>query len=158
MMESIEKLRKSLKACTSKAGVEPNQFDTYWITAKACDMLIDKVEAEIAERYMKLPCDCDGVPIHVGDYLKLGRTRGRVIALTYCPCNELPWEWQCDSDSDWYNTAFTRHAEPRTVEDVLADFARDLTSDRTDSYEHRIERLGTKYADELRELLGGDAE
>lgn len=62
MMESIEKLRESLKDCTSEAGVEPNRFDTYWITARACDMLIDEIEAEIAEKYMKLPVDADGVP------------------------------------------------------------------------------------------------
>lgn len=140
-MESIEKLR-----------------DCTWVGAGKVDDYLDAIEAEIAEKYMKLPCDCEGVPIHVGDYLQLAESRGHVIALTYCPCNELPWEWQCDSDGDWYNTKFTHHAKPRTVEDVLADYARDLASDRTDSYEHRIERLGTKYADELREMLGGDAE
>ena len=70
MMESIEKLRESLKDCTSKAGIEPNQFDTYWITARACDMLIDEIEREIAVKYMELPLDADGVPIKLGDRIK----------------------------------------------------------------------------------------
>lgn len=48
-MESIEKLRESLKDCTNVAGVEPNQFDTYWITAKDCDKLIDEIEDEIEQ-------------------------------------------------------------------------------------------------------------
>ena len=50
-MKSIEKLRKSLKACTTEAGVV-DKFGTYWITAKACDMLIDEIEAEIERDYM----------------------------------------------------------------------------------------------------------
>lgn len=209
MMKSIKKLREALKDCTSKAGVEPNQFDTYWITAAACDKYIDAIEREIAQRvaelkgaicerdgrigsyerrntnlndalkvickrfgvstewsaedaarkvlealesqYMELPTDADGVPIHIGDYLQLSETRGHVVALTYCPCNELPWEWQCDSDGDWYNTAFTLHAKPRTVEDVLRE------------YGDAVDRLGqanvdmSTYADELREMLGSDA-
>lgn len=32
---------------------------------------VDKVEAEIAERFMELPVDDDGVPIHVGDELSV---------------------------------------------------------------------------------------
>ena len=62
-MKSIDKLRKTLKDCTKDAGVEPDKFDTYWITADACDHLIDEIEAEIAERYMLQPVDADGVRI-----------------------------------------------------------------------------------------------
>jgi len=32
--------------------------------------IADAIQAEIAERYMKLPVDADGVPIHVGDVLE----------------------------------------------------------------------------------------
>ena len=84
------------------------------------DRAVDALEAEIAERYMQLPEDVDGVPIHVGDRLELGSTHGFVISLTYSPENELPWEWQADN-GDWYNTKFARHFEPRTLEDVLCD-------------------------------------
>ncbi len=155
-INAIEKLRESLKDCTNEAGVEPNRFDTYWITAKACDILIDEVEAEIAERYTLLPVDAEGVPIHIGDYLQLGESRGHVIALTYCPCNELPWEWQCDSDGDWYNTKFAHHAKPRTLEDVLRDVMTDFAD--ADFNDETIEIITARYIGELRELMEGDAE
>lgn len=33
--------------------------------------IADEIEAEIAERFMELPVDADGVPIHVGDELSV---------------------------------------------------------------------------------------
>lgn len=215
-INAIEKLREALKDCTSKAGEEPYQFDTYWITANACDMLIDEIEREheqrvaelkgaICERdgrigiyerrntnlndalkvickrfgvstewsaedtarkvlealesqYMELPTDADGVPIHIGDYLQLSETRGYVVALIYCPRNELPWEWQCDSDSDWYNTAFTLHAEPRTVEDVLRDVWKEALDYAKSDMWRSPDEVFAERAEEIREMLGGDAE
>lgn len=124
-----------------------------------CNLLLiiaDEIEAEIAERYMLAPVDADGVPIRIGDYLKLGKTHGHVIALTYSQYDELPWEWQCDSNSDWYNTKFTRHAEPRTVEDVLMDVMSDFAD--ADFNDETLETITARYADEIRDMLGGDAE
>lgn len=116
--------------------------------------MIEDVRDEISERFIELPVDADGVPIHVGDCLQLGDTRGEVAALTYCPANgKLPWEWQCDT-GDWYNTAFAYHIKPRTLEDVLAAFAAELHSDRIDSLDRRIERCAARYAAEIRELMG----
>lgn len=88
------------------------------------DAIADEIEREIAEKYMKLPVDADGIPIHVGDLLELGDTRDNVAALSYRPDNgELPWEWLSRDDGCWYNTAFSHHVKPRTVEDVLREFA-----------------------------------
>lgn len=154
-LESIERLRERLSDCAIKAGVGPS--DTYWITARACDVLIDEIEREIAEKYIELPVDADGVPIRVGDYLQLGDTRGEVVALTYCPSNgKLPWEWQCDT-GDWYNTAFAYHVKPRTVEDVLEEFLH-TAADACAETNRELEEQISKYADELRELLGGDSD
>ena len=119
-------------------------------------MLIDEIEREIAERYMELPVDAGGLPIHVGDYLQLGDTRGKVVALNYCPSNgTLPWEWQCDT-GDWYNTAFACHYNPRTVEDVLTDYWREaceLPVDMSDeSTAEAIDKLVVKYRAEICEL------
>lgn len=80
-MKSIDKLRESLKDCTKEAGVEPDKFDTYWITADACDHLIDEIEAEITDNYMRLPVDADDVPIHVGDICEMNGERFKVQQL-----------------------------------------------------------------------------
>ena len=116
--------------------------------------IADYIEAEIAERFMELPVDADGEPIRIGDYLQLGNTSGEVVALTYCPSNgKLPWEWQCDTD-DWYNTAFARHIEPRTLEDVLKELEGMRGNGAT--YEDVVARC-SELAAELRELIGGAA-
>lgn len=140
-MESIEKLRKFMD-CQFRSG-KPIWTDGMDIA--------DAIEREIAEKYMELPVDADGVPIHVGDYLQLGNMRSKVVALRYRPANgELPWEWQCDT-GDWYNTAFAHHVKPRTLRDILFDFMRDCETSELGNSE-----LVEKYEVELRELLGGE--
>lgn len=156
-LQSIEKLRESLKDCTSEAGIEPNRFDTYWITARACDMLIDEVEAEIAEKYIELPVDSDGVLIRIGDTVREldDCVPMKVMSLTF-------YEDCVDVNACGMNPNLLRHVNPRTLEDVLRDFA------------HKAVRIGMKggvpsdvelYADEdavaecaveIRDLLGGD--
>lgn len=69
MIESVDKLREALGDCVTEAGCK-DKFDTYWITKDAADKLIDEIEADIAEHYLALPLDADGVPIHVGDVLE----------------------------------------------------------------------------------------
>ena len=154
--ESIEKLREWRRNSTWSDGNLHIVGDTLHETLKF-DELIDEIEREIDERFMELPVDADGVPIHMGDTLQLGDTRGEVVALNYCPNNgKLPWEWQCDT-GNWYNTAFARHVKPRTVEDVLEEFlhaSADVCAEANCELEEQI----AKYADELRELLGGDGE
>lgn len=149
MMESIEKLRESLKDCTSEAGVEPNRFDTYWITARACDMLIDEIEAEIESRYMELPVDADGVPIHVGDRL----TNINKPSDEYIVAGVNGEKLFVYGGHAFICASQCRHVKPRTIENVLADFADELHSDRTDGMANRVERLTAKYAAEIRELM-----
>ena len=116
--------------------------------------LIDAIEREIAEKYMLLPVDAYGVPIRVGDTLQLGDTRGEVIALTYRPNNgELPWEYQCDTGG-WYNTAFARHAKPRTVEDVLREFSVYLVQNASNT--KCVSNAIAEFSQELR--MAGDSE
>lgn len=126
-----------------------------------CNLLLviaDEIEAEVSERFVELPCDADGVPIHVGDCLQLGDTHGKVVALTYCPANgKLPWEWQCDT-GDWYNTAFAYHYKPRTLEDVLKELANEVweasCTCQTTWSDSGLDGIEERYADEIRELMG----
>lgn len=143
-LESIERLRESLNDCTTEAGVEPNRFDTYWITARACDILIDEIEREIAEKYIELPVDADGVLIRIGDTVREldDCVPMKVMSLTF-------YEDCVDVNACGMNPNLLRHVKPRTVEDVLRDFL-DEKVYTSKTYE--------RYADELRGLIkeGGE--
>lgn len=123
------------------------------------DAIAHGIEREVAERYMELPVDADGVPIRVGDtiledYGEGERYRHNVTALIYTN----RWDYEFDDDkpgsdtrdvgnmSDFYRCA--RHAKPRTVEDVLRDFAYKVC-DMNNVAEPEFAR----YADEIRELM-----
>lgn len=162
-MKSIEELRKVLKSCTSEAGIEPNRFDTYWITADACDHLIDEIEAEIERDYMRLPVDANNEPIHVGDAVvaekpfrpNIGEKPAEVVCMLL---NSDGWAiGDCDPRGHWFHPATLEHVKPRTLEDVLVDMleaAVGYSDAHTDASLVAVE----KYAPEICKLLGGDAE
>ena len=74
-MESIEKLREwAASEHSFYHGIDIRTFTGKLSSYEkyALDALIDWVEREIAEKYMELPVDADGVPIHVGDEVMYG--------------------------------------------------------------------------------------
>ena len=171
-IKALEKLRNALKDCTNKAGVEPNEFDTYWITSSACDNLIDEIEVEIAERYMPLPVDADGVPIHMGDavegelFFDNATVRGTVCAYhihdddepgtVYIRVKPTKDTWTIKE----LQFKRCRHVKPRTLEDVLNDCADEISEKRGIAPELNRDtptrnEIVAKYADEIRELIGG---
>lgn len=106
-MESIDKLRE-----WSRLG------------PMACQDLLDiadDIEREIAERYMELPLDADGVPIHVGD--KMQYHGGEPFTV----CAVAPGvihTWSAAklgerSTTYHYMPDQCTHYKPRTLEDVL---------------------------------------
>lgn len=116
--------------------------------------LADGIEAEVESEYMKLPVDVDGVPIRVGDKIE---HRGHTGDVWLFGANEI----MC-TDRVCYPIGECRHVKPRTLEDVLHDFWEEWESHPIDAeWGERLERLReseAKYADEIRELLAGDAE
>lgn len=156
MIESIEKLRKSLKVCTSKAGIEPNRFDTYWITTRACDMLIDEIEREISERYMEVPVDADGVPIRMYDCIseeEFAPSGGHVVGFKLYE-GQPDWLVNCGA---WVFARKCRHVKPRTLEDVLREML-DRNSDGVGlrEFNRDFNALVEHYATEIRELMEVD--
>ena len=148
-MESIDKLRELV------CDINCNEIDAHLyngITGQfisegfidswraAAEKAIAAIEAEIAERYMELPVDADGVPIHQYDKVEIDGLPTPVdvieIAPIYTYCGAAVG---CPLEH-------VRHVKPRTVEDVLADFAAEVENGHNDIETAR------RYADELREL------
>lgn len=143
-MKSIDKLRKFVK-------------DRFVINSQSLNsgmQIADEIEAEIAERYMELPADADGVPIHVGDVMMDGKTPRYAVAVA-------PESFMMDGyeTGSFYRPGLAknhRHVKPRTLEDVLIDMLETAVG-YSDAHTDVALVAVESYADEIRELLGGDA-
>lgn len=136
-MDSVDKLREWAN----------DRLDGY---AHADAMsLANEIEREIAERYMELPVDADGVPIRVGDLIEFGK-KGERLEVTH-----FGWTKFGDPTIAYRRPNGTidcscigsecRHVKPRTLEDVLMDAGVSCAAI-------------SDVAAEIRELLGCDAE
>ena len=93
--------------------------------------LADAIEAEVAESYMRVPCDADGVPIRVGDTVFNERwNEGRAVYEIGFTDNDGTRIY--DEHGEWALAGACSHSKPRTLEDVLRDFA------------HKAVRIGMK--------------
>lgn len=115
--------------------------------------LLDNIEAEIAEKYMELPLDADGVSIKVGDMIQFvneyGGTGSKVEV-----CAVSNYYAYYGEGKHFYNVKYCRHVS-LTLEDVLEDFIK--TYDRWDEKgidEDERTALFSEYATEIRDLLG----
>lgn len=63
-IRALENLRGLRDEAASKMVDNPR-----WVCARA-EAIADEIEAEVVERFMELPVDADGVPIHVGDMME----------------------------------------------------------------------------------------
>ena len=111
--------------------------------------LVDEIEEEIERDYMKLPVDADGVPIRVSDEVLNKNKPTDIYKVTSIADNGYLRIYR---DTARIHSSQCRLVKPRTLEDVLAEFAAEVEQDN-----NTIE-TARKYANEIRELLGGDAE
>lgn len=111
-MKSIEDLRGFALACDEQ-------------TKKTLRMAADAIETELAERYVPLPLDADGEPIHVGDVMEFSefeiehpvtRTVEGIGQGTF-------FAWCGERGYQQHEPKRYRHHRPPTVEDVLEEFA-----------------------------------
>lgn len=93
------------------------------------DHVADRIDAELAERYVALPVDADGVPIRVGDVVTMqllfgGESKPLVVdrmELSHGRDGDL-WCIALDTDKGcWNQPSLMHHYTPPTVEDVLRD-------------------------------------
>ena len=126
MMESIEKARAAIAkdVCTNANLADAFGLDDNAMLGTTLPAVFDAIEAEIAEKYMELPLDAEGVPISIGDRMESfdcpyqDYVRFAVCGYT----SELP-EGEgrlmvVGNDADWYGETI-RHINRHTLEDVL---------------------------------------
>lgn len=120
------------------------------------DGIANRIEMEIAMRYMLKPIDADGMPIDVGDSL-------RHEEMGYFVCNGITYyhnTWRVIDEMDFHGEHRMRpakeckHVKPRTLEDVLGELE-GLRGYGNSTYEDVVTRAA-ELADEIRELLGKD--
>ena len=150
-LESIEKLRKSadeISECATPCGASPD-----WMgVRRKVGELADAIEQEIAERYVKLPLDANGEYIHVGDEVDfLGHSTvdaigkdGEVFIFA----------------SNWLDGVYAEracklhHYHKPTLEDVLRDFAYELSKRQSSPETFDPKELYAEYAAKIREVVG----
>lgn len=152
-IKALEKLRGLRDEAASKMVDNPR-----WVCMRA-EEIADEIEAEVAERFMELPVDADGVPVRVGDTVEFGenRNQGIVKALNERMVIAMHVDDDCMNYAKYgllWDAGACRHVKPRTVEDVLDELFG--VANLADDYEQRTRaEIVGRYADELRELLGG---
>lgn len=116
--------------------------------------MCDKVEREVSERYIPLPVDMDGVPIHYGDSLSYCGEHGGTVT---CKVSNMEYRERSYGEADWLVNAAgwvfpgdTAHVNPRTIEDVLRDCCNEWNEHCGNDWEQSVY---AKYADEIRGLL-----
>lgn len=137
--------------------------------------LVDEIMAEVERDYMKLPVDADGVPIHMGDTVE-GKllyddsvVKGVVNAYHIYAGDDPDTVYIKGSSGSGLWTikelqiSRCHHVKPRTLEDVLRDFAKEVNVSSSDfisidGEEAYMLAAINETADEIRELFGGDAE
>ena len=151
-MESLDKLRWRIKNGTLSFNTESQLY-----------ALADEIEREISEKYMELPVDADGVPIHVGDMLCDAGYDKKKSNITFVHVfvvegftSELPdgkgQLMLVDAEDDCYYSKGCKHYKPRTIEDVLTEFA-DSIRNQNDDFSKLVVK---EYADELRQMGVGE--
>ena len=140
-LASVEKLREWLHA---DAYEHPEMM-----------AIVDEIEREVSERFMELPVDADGAPIHVGDTLlkSTGAPKASYGEVVGVSDDSIFFNARQGWESNW--AKLTRHVKSRTVEDVLRAFYHDA-SDADAFCTVRLDDVLAKYADELRGMMEAD--
>lgn len=117
-IRSVESLREKLRRDTNPLEMLMSLPATHRflesVTVEGYEAALDGVEREVAERFIELPTDADGVPIHPGDVMRYHEYVFEVKEMTHA---EGMWSVSDMSDTVARPCELAHH-EP-TVEDVL---------------------------------------
>jgi len=117
--------------------------------------IIGDLQAKLDAEYIKLPVDADGVPIHIGDNVRLNpsggiftvrgvgvNTAGNPVMWGVRESNTQTTRHRIDDD--------VRHVQPDTVESLLEEFGRILVPENAqDGLPEFVER----YAERIRRVV-----
>ena len=117
------------------------------------EAIADRIDAELAERYVELPKDADGEYIHVGDVLTDGEYTFRVDELA--AFGDGSWSIRNEDGDAWEACDVTHHHEP-TVVDVLREFYVLAVRGKEAHSEDVDEGVLAKYAAKLRLAKEGE--
>lgn len=144
MLESIGNLRNIAY------GYAPN-------IRRQVNMACDEIEQEIAEHYIELPVDADGVPIHVGDVIQFVNEQGGTGAKVEVCAISKHYAYYGEG-KHFYKASMCRHVNPRTLEDVLKELANEVweasCTCQTTWSDSGLDGIEERYAAEIRELMG----
>ena len=127
---------------------------------------INAIEREILERYMLLPVDADGAPIHVEDVLEC-HANGYDGAFTVFAIGSNvvvgnhDIEWVGRNSSKWFHVAsFCTHVKPDSLKELLSELANEIWETnctcQTTWSDSGLDGIEKRYAERIRELMGGD--
>lgn len=118
------------------------------------DEIADEIEREVAERYMLLPVDADGVPIHLGDRLWVVNGYPFYVHSIVVEKDEAFVKTNTNSvNFVTYKTDKCHHVELHTIEDVLRECCNEWNEHCGDDWESGVY---AKYAAVLRGMMEAD--
>lgn len=99
------------------------RIDNEWLDGwnRAVLATVEKIEKEVAERYMELPLDADGVPIRVGDMMEFSafEIEKPVTRMVDGIGQGVFFAWCGERGYQQHEAKRYRHHHEPTVEDVL---------------------------------------
>ena len=145
-LESVEKLREQLRDTFNKESVSMLE------DGHALMLAADEIEREVSERYMELPVDADGVPIHLGDELDNINKSERYKVTSIGDNGYI----RIYSDTGWIHSSKCRHVKPDPVKELLCEFASDVScmGDGVKRSFSPDEKCIVELADAIREAVG----
>ena len=142
---ALKRLRIAARNTAKGRNLENHEECNLWL------VIADEIQAEVDSRFIELPLDADGVPIRVGDTVEWLIKNGEYEVAAV---GELVALKINDSGCVAIAPNMLRHVKPRTLEEVLEDYA---------DKHYKLVRNGNggmvadetrKAATEIRELLG----
>ena len=128
------------------------RIDNEWLDGwnRAVLATVEKIEQEVAERYMELPLDADGVPIRVGDVMEFSafEIEKPVTRMVDGIGQGVFFAW-CGERGYQQHEAKRYHHHAPTVEDVLREFAEKITDSQIPDVHPTYEEAIAEYAQRL---------